>query len=251
MQVVVAQVRAVRLHSQRHEALFVYWPALVRFGLVQVGALQVFPRARGAGDDRDGALPWVCRGFLSSRAAFTNPAGRVGCEGIPPLLHRAGLVVLPVFGSCGDLAGVRSVFIVSIFALVVAVFVTVAEICRGKRHLLTFAITFQTCRALVATYGSALVSNDTQLVCSAIKVYFPDSHRHTFQAHKLCNQLMTKFFPSCAFLRISINIQCGNIQLVFPWWFARQYIEHVRTVKYALKNTKAKKQQKKSLYSTF
>lgn len=56
MQVAVANVRAVSLNRQRHETVLAYRPALVRLGLVQARALQVFSGAGGAGDDGDGAL---------------------------------------------------------------------------------------------------------------------------------------------------------------------------------------------------
>lgn len=57
MQVAVANVRAVSLDRQRHETVFAYRPALVRFGRVHARALQVFSGTGGAGDDSDGALP--------------------------------------------------------------------------------------------------------------------------------------------------------------------------------------------------
>lgn len=125
MQVAVAYVRALSLNSQRHETVFADRPALVRFGLLQTRALQVFSRAGGAGDDGDGALPGVRLAFLSPGA----PAARVsGTKRVP--LRRARFVILPVLSGRGDLAGVRAIFDVSIFALVVAVLVAVAEICQ-------------------------------------------------------------------------------------------------------------------------
>lgn len=128
MQVVVAHVHVVSLHGQRQEAVLAYRPAtFVRLGLVQVRALHVVSGARGAGDDGDGALPRVRLAFLSPRAAVAHPPGRViGAEGVA--LNGARLVVLPVPRGGGDLAGVRTVLVVSIFALVVAVLVAVAEI---------------------------------------------------------------------------------------------------------------------------
>lgn len=133
MQVAVAYVRAVSLNSQRHETLFAYWPALVRFGLVQARALEVFSRARGTGDDGDRALSRVCLTFLSPWAAVAVPAGSVTvAKGVP--LSWARLVILPVLRSRGNLAGVRAIFYVPIFALIVAVLVAVAEICQSSRR---------------------------------------------------------------------------------------------------------------------
>lgn len=132
MQVAVAHVRTLSLYSQRHETVFAYRPALVRFGLVQARALQVFSRAGGAGDDGDGALSRVCLTFLSPGAAVAVPAGSVTVvKGVP--LSWARLVILPVLRGRGNLAGVRAVFDVSVFALVVAVLVAVAEICQSGR----------------------------------------------------------------------------------------------------------------------
>lgn len=129
MQVAVAYVRAVSLHGQRHETVLAHRPALVCFGLLlQARALELFSRASGAGDDGDGALSRVCLAFLSPRAAVADPAGRITViEGMP--FSRARLMIFPVLRSRGNLAGVRTVFDVSIFAFIVAVLVAVAEIC--------------------------------------------------------------------------------------------------------------------------
>lgn len=133
MQVAVAYVRTVSLNSQRHETVFGDRPALVRFGLVQTRALQVFSGAGGAGDDGDGALSRVRLTLLSPRTAVAVPAASVTVtKGVP--LSRARLVILPVLRGRGDLAGVRAVFRVSVFALVVAVLVAVAEICRSEKE---------------------------------------------------------------------------------------------------------------------
>lgn len=118
------QVRTVRLHSQRHEAVLVDGPALaVRFGqqllLLQARALELFPGAGGAGDDGDGALSGV-------RLAFLSPAGP-GSES----LSGTRVLLLAVLSGGGDLAGVRHVL--DVFALVVAVLVAVAEICQGSK----------------------------------------------------------------------------------------------------------------------
>lgn len=132
MQMTVAHVAAVRLNAQRHEAVLGYRPALVRFGrrVLQTRALQVFRGARGAGDDGDGTLPRVGLAFLSLVAALADSAARVTTAAEGMRLHRAGFVVLPVLCGRGDLAGVRTVFGESVFALVVAVLVAIAEICK-------------------------------------------------------------------------------------------------------------------------
>lgn len=146
MQVVVAHVRAVRLNSQRQEAVLAYRPAtFVRLGLVR--ALQVFSRARGAGDDGDGTLPRVCLALLRSGAAVAHPTARViAAEGMA--LRWAGLVVLPVPCGGGDLAGVWPIFVVSIFALVIAVLVAVTEIYEEEE------VKYQSSTALTLRRGS-------------------------------------------------------------------------------------------------
>lgn len=132
MQVSVAYVRAaVSLHSQRHETVFANRPALIRFGLLQARALQLLSRARSAGDERNGALPRVRLAFLSPGAAVPAvPAPAAASvtvtEGMP--FSRAGPVLLAVLCGRGNLAGVRAVFEVSIFAFIVAVLVAVTEI---------------------------------------------------------------------------------------------------------------------------
>lgn len=99
MQVTVGCVRAVSLNSQRHETVFAYRPALVRFGLVQARALEVFSRAGGAGDDGDGALSRVCLTFLSPGSAVARPAGRFSVtKGMS--LSWAPIVILPILRGC-------------------------------------------------------------------------------------------------------------------------------------------------------
>lgn len=131
MQVPVAYVRSVCLNSQRHEAVL-QRPALVCFDLVLVGAFKLLRRARGAGDDCDGALSRVRLAFLSPGAAIPRfSAGITVVE--EAALGGTRLVFPAVLRGRGNLTGVGTVFEVSIFALVVAVLVAVTEI--YEKHL--------------------------------------------------------------------------------------------------------------------
>lgn len=125
----MAHVRAVSLNGQRHEGIFARRrPAVVRLGRVRVQAraLHVLGGAGGAGDDGNWAVTRVREASLSP-----GPAGDVTSgEGVR--FGRAGLVLLTVLCRGGDLVGVRSVFQVSVFALVVAVLVAVAVICSER-----------------------------------------------------------------------------------------------------------------------
>lgn len=131
MQVAVADVRAVSLNRQRHETVFADRPALVRLGLVQAGALQLFSGPGGAGDDSDGALPGIRPAFFSPGTAVAVPAASVTVwERVA--LSWARLVLLPVLRRRGNLARVRAVFEVSIFAFIIAVLIAVTIICQIK-----------------------------------------------------------------------------------------------------------------------
>lgn len=126
VQVALAQMRAgVCLNCQRcGVTLLAYGAALVHFRLLSSGTFQLFPRARGAGNERYGALSRIGTAFLSPalsqpRVAFSKRAEFV----------QSTLAFLRVFsGGGGDLARVWSFLVVCVPFVIVTVFVAVAEI---------------------------------------------------------------------------------------------------------------------------